>query len=392
MRRNSWHSIPPVLAILPILLFWGCQRTKPSRSEEPIRIGAILPLTGESARYGQYIREGIDLAVAEINTDHGINGRPLTIIYEDDAAQPRLAASAMTKLAEIDHVPVVIGSWASGCVLAEAPIAEKMKVVVMAIAISPKITAAGDYIFRIQPSATSYINALVPYLVHKVGVRKLAVLYVNNDFGLSQAADIREQFEAQGGTIVFAKGFPSGTADFRTEIAELRKANPDAVFVPAYTEIASFLKQAREMGLSTRFVASVPFENPDILKLAGSAAEGVIYPYHYCSGPANDLDKGFRIEFAKRYGKEPDGFAALAYDAVRIIGSSLKAVGTDPDRIKAALYATHDFPGVTGKTSFDSNGDVIKPIIIKTVVDGQFVDLPSGGGTSAQALGNQQAD
>lgn len=376
MKRTIWNVCLFCLCLTAALFIVACHVANTQAKKGEVKIGAILPLTGPSAIYGQYIKRGIDLAIDETNATGGINGDSLKIVYEDDQAQPKFAVAAISKLAEVEHIPIVIGPWASSCVMAIAPIAEKTKTVVMAIAISPEISKAGDYIFRIQPSAQLYAEALAPYLFDEAGVRKLAILYVNNDFGVSQAASMRHYFESRGGKIVLEKGFPSGTTDFRAELAELRDVSPDAVFVPAYTEVALFLKQAREMRIHSLFAASVPFENPDILRIAGSAAEGVVYPYHYAPDPTNEQDRVFRAKFTQRYAEEPDGFAALAYDATRIIVTVMRTRGTSPDQIKEGLYGVRDFMGVTGKTTFDSNGDVIKPIIIKTVTNGHFVAVP----------------
>src|SRR3989344_4828239 len=138
-----------------LLIFTACAVSQPIFQEKQIiKIGALLPLTGQNAIYGEEIKNAIELAKTEINEHGGINGKQMEIIYEDDKADPTVGTKAMQKLIEIDDVSIVLGSWVSGVVLAVAPIAEQNKVVVLATAISPKITTAGDYIFRMQPSAT----------------------------------------------------------------------------------------------------------------------------------------------------------------------------------------------------------------------------------------------
>jgi len=259
------------------------------KGPETIKIGAILPLSGDNARYGVWIKEGLELKREEINASGGINGKKLEIIYEDDQAKPQIAASAMQKLATVDKVPVVFGSWASSSVLAQAPIAEKSKVVVMAEAISPKIRDAGDYIFRIQPDARYYIRELVPFVYNQLEIRTVSILFVNNDFGVDQKEVFKAEFEKLGGKILSIEEFKQGDTDFRTPLSKIKRQNPQGVFLPAYIEAGHILKQAKEIGLKAQFLGSIPFENPDILELAGIAAEGVIYPHHFDSESEDPL-------------------------------------------------------------------------------------------------------
>jgi len=368
-KKITIISLVLILILVSVVIYINQRQKEP----EVIKIGAILPLTGKSARYGQYISQALELAREEINQKGGIKGKKLEIIYEDDQADPKQAASAMMKLVNINKVPIVFGSWASSAVLAQAPIAERSKTVIMAEAISPKIRDAGDYIFRIQPDARFYLEKLVPFVYKSLNIKKIAILYVNNDFGVDQAAYFKKKFEELGGKVVYESGFSPGTDNFRGEIEKIKNISPEGVFVPAYTEIGFFLKQAAEMKLRSQFIGSVPFENPEILSIAGSSAEGVIYPYHYAPNDKNKLDVEFREKYRERFGSYPDGFAALAYDGLKIIAHVLRVAGANSERIKEELYKVKDFPGVTGTSTFDDHGDVIKPIVIKTVKNGQFV-------------------
>jgi len=358
-----------VLLAIILLLTLGC----PPKGAEEIRIGAVLPLTGSSAQYGIWIKEALELYKDEVNANGGINGKHLAIIYEDDQADPRVAANVMQELITLYKVPVVYGSWASSCVLAQAPIAEKAKTVLMGEAISPKIRDAGDYTFRMQPDARYYIQQLVPFVFNNLKVRKVAILYVNNDFGSDQARVFADEFTKLGGKILSSNGYEQSATDFKTDLTKIKSEKPEAVFVPGYTELAVILNQAKELGLAPQFLASVPFENPQIVQAASNAAEGVIYPHHFDPDATNPLSKIYQKAYQKRYGRQSEGFAALAYDGLRIIVDVMKRIGSNATNIKEELYKIKDFPGVTGPTTFDDHGDVIKPIIMKTVKNGAFV-------------------
>jgi branched-chain amino acid transport system substrate-binding protein len=344
----------------------------------PLSIGAILPLSGPSGQYGKWAQNGLELAREEINAEGGINGHPLEIIYEDDQATPRLAASAMQKLATVDKVPIVFGSWSSSSTLAEAPIAEQSHVVVISLGASSQIREAGDYIFRMFPDGRIFMRSLAPFAYKRLGLRRVAILYVNNDFGIDLAKSFRADFEAQGGTIVSEDGFKQGETDFRSLLTKARTAKPDGYFVPAYTEIAQLLKQAKGLGIKSQFMAVATFDNPDILQVAGDSAEGVIYPYYFDPASQASAVQQYQAKYEKHFGKQSEGFAALSYDGLKILALALRQCGSDANCVKRYLYDLKPYHGVTGTTEFDDKGDVVKPILMKTVDKGRFVPVSEG--------------
>jgi branched-chain amino acid transport system substrate-binding protein len=364
--RFSLSCLLAICCLTPLLS--SCRPSTP----EVLRIGAILPLSGKSAQYGRFIQEGLELAVSEVNAGEGIRGKKLAIIYEDDQANPNMAANAMKKLAEVNRVPIVFGSWASSSVLAEAPIAEKDHVIVMAEAVSPKIRDAGDYIFRIQPDGSYYMRDLAKAAYQRLGLRRIATLYVTNDFGVDLSAKFKEYFRELGGTVTSENGFEQGQADFRSYLTLIAGQKPDAIFIPTYTEAGQILTQARELGITQRFLAAATFENPEILRIAGQAAEGVVYPHHFYPDSPDPRVRAYQIKYRARYGRDSEGFAVLAYDGLHILADSLCKCGSDATCVKDYLYSVHHYAGVTGDTGFDEKGDVIKPIVIKVVRGGQF--------------------
>ncbi|RKZ20523.1 hypothetical protein DRQ23_08955 [bacterium] len=179
MKRWIWVlvGIVVIAVVVGILVY-------PKKTKEPevIKIGAILVLTGPDAKAGQSAREGIELAVNEINSAGGIKGNLLEIVYEDDAGDPAKAVSAAKKLIDIDKVPAVIGPMWSSSVLAVAPIAEKKKVVILSpTASAPSITKAGDYIFRNTYSDVFEGTKAAEFAYKKLGLKQAAVTYINID-------------------------------------------------------------------------------------------------------------------------------------------------------------------------------------------------------------------
>ncbi len=370
--------VAALVVVILLALGVGLYKYRQGRDEHTA-VGVVLPLTGASARYGKWIQEGLDLAADQINQSGGVKGQPLSLIYEDDQAQPASAVSAMQKLVTVNKVPCVFGSWASSSALAQAPVAERTKTVLMAEAISPKLRDAGDYVFRIQPDAHFYIKALVPFVRNDLHAATVGILYINNDFGVDQADVFRAEFEALGGKVLTQEGYAPNATDFRTQLTKLSGEKPDVIFLPGYAEVGTILKQARELGLTSRFVGSVPTENPALITVAGPAAEGIIYPSHFDPDSTDPATQAFQKAYAAKYGRPAEGFAALAYDGLNIVGDGLKRCGSDSACLKDYLYSVHDYKGVTGATSFDDKGDVVKPIVIKTVRNGQFVLYTNAG-------------
>jgi branched-chain amino acid transport system substrate-binding protein len=351
-------------------------------SPEPsgtVKIGAILPLSGKASQYGIWLQEALQLAVAELNRNRGANEKAIEAIYEDDQATPKLAVAAMQKLIAVDKVPVVFGSWASSSVLAQAPLANEQKVVVMAEAVSPKIRDAGDFVFRIQPDGSVYLRKLIPFVVEHTQFQRAGILYVNNDFGVDLAKTAKELLVRRGKAISTEQGFEMGETNFRTHLAVARESGAEVLFVFAYGEAGQLLKQARELRIKVPFFAAATFENPNILTVAGDAAEGVVYPHHFDPQSRDPTVEEFQRRYENAYGRPAEGFAVLAYDGMMILGKALRACGNNSVCIRDFLYNLTGYIGVSGPTSFDDHGDVLKPIMIETVRKGAFVPFDSPG-------------
>ena len=381
MRRTSmWHSVVMVASLL--VLVGGCAKrpsapsvvpaTRPG-GENDITVGAILPLTGDAAQYGQAARRGLELAIEKVNAER-LTPAKMAVEFEDDQADPKRAVSAFQKLTAGGDVPAVIGAFSSSATLAIAPLAERKRIVLLSpVASAPAVTKAGDFIFR-NVASDVFEGSIMPQFAYKdLGIRRVAVLYINNDFGVGLRDAFAAGFRALGGQIVAEEAFAQGATDFRGQLTKLKALKPEAVYLVGYKEMARVLRQSAELAFSPRFLSISMFEDPDILKLAGRAAEGAYYTYQGFDPRSNDkVIKDFVSSYRARYGSDPDIYAGLAYDAGRILALAIKEGGRDPARIRDVLYRIGDFPGVTGRTTFDRNGDVTKEIHIKYVHQGKF--------------------
>lgn len=378
-----------LLVLLGLLWLVGCspsdQAEKPkgnahddtssSAESRPITIGAVLCLTGSGAEYGKDAERGIMLAVDELNSQGGISGRRVRVLVEDDQTQPRVAVSAAEKLISVNDVKVIIGAVTSSSHLAIAPIADREQVVIISPGASnPSITDAGDFVFRNWISDELEGSRMAEY-VYSQGVRSAAVLYINNDYGVGLKDVFTRRFGELGGKLPVIESYEQDATDFRTQLTKIASSHPDIIYLPGYyKELAGILNQSVELGIKIPMRSVVCFEDPKLLELAGKNAEGVIYSSPYFDPEAADtLVRAFVNAFKRRYDRIPGIFAAHAYDATRIIADAIRNSGYSGPQIRDALYHVKDYPGVSGATTFDQNGDVVKKVAIKTVRNGQFV-------------------
>ena len=206
-------------------------------------------------------------------------------------------------------------------------------------------------------------------------IKNNAILYINNDYGVGVKDAFLNTFTKLGGKVSGTESFEPDIQDFRTQLIRVNKKLPEAIFVIAYKETIPILRQIKELGIKARILSTPVFEDREVIEKAGKTAEGVIYNYYGGFNPQSEDEhiKKFLEKFREKFKREPGYYSALAYDATNLVLLAIENGGYKSDGIKTALYQIKDYPGVTGKTTFDSNGDVNKPVFLKTVKNGQFV-------------------
>jgi branched-chain amino acid transport system substrate-binding protein len=370
-KNFGWFFIVIGVLTLSFLLI-QCSK----QGSEVVTIGAVLPLTGSGAIWGQNAKKGIDLALDEINSGGGVKGRKLEVIYEDSESLPKSAVSALRKLINAHHVHATITDIASSNVLAMAPIAESNKVVMLSPgASSPEITNAGEYTFRNWPSDAlqGIYSAKIAY--DKLKFRKVAIIYVNNAYGVGLKDVFTKEFNKLGGEVLITEAFKQEDTDYRMQLTKIKNIESDGIYIPGYPkEMALLLKQSKELGITKQILATEAFEDPKILEVAGDAAEGVIYSYPKPADPKERIVGEFINNYKKHYAEEPGICSDTGYDAIRILAWAMEESGFTGPEIQKQLLKLKDFPGAAGLTTFDENGDAQKPFIFKTVKNGTFVN------------------
>lgn len=361
-------------ALVCLLTVQGCGDGN-SKGKQEVTIGAMLPLTGDVANWGQDTMDGINLALEEANkTSEKYHFR---VISEDSKGSEKDGALAARKLISVDKVPVIIGDNVSGPTMAAAPIADKNKVVLLSPSAStPKLSGVSEYFFRIYPSDTAEGSFMADAAYRKLSLRNVAVMYINNDFGVGLKDVFTKEFAAFGGKITASIAYDRDQTDFRSHLTRVKETSPDGLYLAGYySDGGLILKQAKQLALGCRMLGSTTHEDPKLLTSAGDAANGLVYPYStgFDAKSEDATAKEFLAKFKAKYGKDPGLVAALGYDCTRLIIRAVEEREPSANGIRQYFKDAKNFAGAAGDITFDENGDVHKPIVLKSVQNGQFV-------------------
>ena len=363
-----------LLVLLPLALVAGPKG-------EPVKLGFFMSITGRDASFGEAALRGARLAIDDLNAAGGILGRPAELVVEDNRSLPGESATAVKKLIARDKVVALVGECASSRTLEAAPLAQAAGLpLVTPASTNPRVTAVGDGIFRMCFADPFQGEVLANYAWKQLGLRRAALLI---DPGAPYSVGLGEvfarTFTALGGQIVASQKYSGGDKDLRAQLTAIRSANPDALFLPGYyVEAGLAAQQARELGLKATLLGGDGFEAPQLIEIGGAALNGTYYSTHYSAESQNPASLRFVAAYQARYGGAPVGLAALTYDSIRLIADAITRAGsTDRLALKKALAATHDFPGVTGRTTFDEHRDAVKEAAIIAVRDGRCVFVDS---------------
>ncbi len=342
-----------------------------------VKIGFALSMTGGGAAYGATQKNGIQLAVDEINAAAGSEGIKIVPVFEDDASLPQQGINVFNKFINADKVSLIIGPTLSNTAQVTDRIAQQAGMPVLAVSNTAKgITEIGDCIFRDSLTEMVVIPNTIKVAKEKLGVHKVAVFYGNDDAFTKGGYDAFKQAIADAGLEVLTEQtFAKGDRDFSPQLTQIKSKNPDAIIVSALVEEASgIVSQARQLGIA----ATVPiiggngFNSPALLKNAGEAAEGVMMGASWNASSSLPLNKKFVAAFTARCGNPPDQFAAQAYAGVYIAYEALKKAGSDHKAIQSALGQIKDLDTVLGKFSFTSGRDAEHTPVVQVVKGGKF--------------------
>ena len=325
-----------------------------------IKVGANFEMTGNVANYGSATLDGLKLAIDEINDAGGVDGKKITLVTADNKSEASEAVNAATKLISDDKVSVLVGPAVTANVIAESQVATDNKVPIIAPdATSPDVTVENGkvkpFVFR-----SCFIDPQQGTVMAKFASENLkaktAVIYVDNstDYSKSLGKVFKEKFEAAGGKVLMEEAFLAKDQAY-------------------YEEVGKIVKQARELGITAPILGTDGWDDSKVTDIAGAEAlNNTYFSTHYSD--KDESVKPFVEAFQKKYGHMPNVFAALGYDAGKMLADAIKRAGSaDPEKIQKALEETKDLKVGTGTITMDKNHNPIKQAVILQNKDGDRV-------------------
>ncbi len=383
-RLVSWS----IAATASLALIAGCaaapgdvDKGTDTSSSDTVKIGVNYELSGGVATYGKASRDGIELAVNQINEAGGIDGKKIELVVYDNKSEPAEATTLATKLMTQDKVLAELGPATSGSFKATIPVAAKNKVpVASGSATADDVTVNADgsvneYAFRVCFNDSFQGTAMANFASNKLNAKKAVVIKdTSSDYAKGLAENFVKTFTENGGTIVGEEAFAAKDTEFSGILTRIKGLEFDVIYLPGYYEEAGLIiKQARELGINAPVLGADGFDSPTLLELAGaSALNDVYFTNHYSSLDKDPKVVAFIEDFKAAHGEEPNAFHALGYDLAKWTADSIgRAKELTGEGVKEAMAGTTEFQGVTGTFSIDENHNPVKSIVVIGLADGK---------------------
>ncbi len=340
------------------------------------RVGVLVGLSGGGAQIGQWILHGAEAAAAQIQKS---GGPAYQIVAEDSQWNPQKAVEGFNKLANIDEVLFVLAGG-SAAMEAITPISTQRELAIFNTgAQSPNMAGIGPYVFSVLQLSDFDTKVLSRYAKDTLGYGRIATLYVNNDTGTFNQEAFSAGFREAGGEIVAAESFRPNETTYGVQVAKIRAASPDAIYIvgtPA--ELPFAVRQTRQMMPDTPILSYAGIESQEFLDAAGGAGDGIIYTTTaYDPGSEDQHIRDFVAAYSEKFGEVPTSpYAGYGYDALMIANQALqKSGGEGGAGLRDAIYEIRKFPGVTGENTFRDDGTVAKSVAIRKIENGAFTTI-----------------
>ena len=360
----------------------------PAAAADTIKIAVPSPFTGSAAGYGENVKAGVVMKLEEINAAGGVGGKKIEAVYLDEQCEPREAATVSSSIVNDPDIVGIVGHLCSSAHLAALPTYVREGIA----AITPTATSTSisskskdekglTWSFRNVYRDDFQGKFLADYTDKVLGLKKVAVFYENNDYGIGLKDAFIKEAKALGLTVVGEEAYKKGDQDYTPQLTKIKGGAPEAMFIAGYyPEGALIADQAKKIGLNVPKMGADGFDNADYIKLGGAAADNTYLTAPFLVETAGADAKKFIDAFKAKYKRDMDWMSANAYDAAGMMLDAIAKVGPDRAKIRAYLAGIDSpekgYKGVTGVNYFDANGDCLKPAYVKTVKDGKFVPAP----------------
>lgn len=345
----------------------------PADSAGTIRIGITTALTGPSPLNGQRTKEGVTMAVEEINANGGINGKTLEAVIEDDAATTSGTMNSINKLLSEDVV-AIIGPHMSSNVVAVQEQLKEQKMPFLYGGSSPTLIELGnEYMFRVRPSDALACKIACKYLTDNLQCKNIGMIFDNDNWATS-AKDVVEATLKEQNINFICEGYNTGDKDMTGQLTKLKNSGIDSLIIWGHdAEIAIIAKQIKEVGVDVPIMGSAGFAMSTVLDLIDpSVSEGICSVSEFTPFSDDERISGFVEKYHEKYNSDPDLYSAAYYDAVYLLKDAIERAGsTDSDKLRAALSETKGLTGVMSTMTASDKGEMIHEMNICRVQDGK---------------------
>lgn len=373
MKRTTKYFIVGITLVALFLI-------GPSYSAgQNVKVGLLAPLTGSSASYGQSQKEGTVLAVEEWNSKGGIKGLgKIELIEADDEGNPAVSVNGNQKLIYRDKVVAVLGAADSSCTLASMKVSEKARIPqVTGISSNPMVTGQGNqWIFRNAPTDAIQASTAAKFVIEGLGKKKIAILNVNDDYGVGAAGIFTKTAESLGVKILTQEMYNRKDVDFTGQLHRINGVKPEIVAIYGlFEELSIAVRQGKQLGMENMWIGGTGIADTRFLQLAEKYAEGVYVTMAFTPHSPNPMVQSFVKKYEQKWGRTPPTHAAQAYDAANILFDALqKAASTNNEKLREVLLKSK-WDGICGTISFDQTGNDLKPCIVTQIKESRYVAI-----------------
>ncbi len=357
------------VAVLLAGIFPGCHR-----GDRSIKIGGLVPLTGEGASYGASTRNGYELALQEWNARGGVLGRPLELAVRDDQSSPAEGLAALARLIQHDRIVALLGPTLSKVAFVTAPVVQSAGIPMLSpTASDPRLTAAGDHIYRVCCTDRAQGAAAAAFAYHDLKARRAACVYdMGSVYPAELAQAFKSSFTSQGGRMVAYLEHPTGTSNTTAQITRLMQAHPDVLYIPDYYPDAVLIaKEARAQGFKGALVGGDGWDCPELMRKGG--LESGFFTSNFSRDESRPMVQDFVRKYRERHRLDPDACAALAYDAANVLFDAIQRAGTTDGAALNEALARTDFSALSGQIKFDLQRNPVKSPLIIEIKGGQLI-------------------
>ena len=387
---KKWIALMLVLSLAIFAI--GCQKATNQQTtdttgdtKEPYKIGAVVSATGPAGPLGEPEKKTLEMIVEQINKDGGVDGHQIELFIEDDESNPTNATTAVSKLIDEKGVIAIIGGTTTPSTLAMKPETAKVKVPHIAMSAGIAVTTApNEWIFRTAQSDAIAVQKVIDYLSKTLKVKKFAILHDSNAFGQSGATELQGRAPDAGMEVVDVESYKTEDTDLTSQLTKIKGTAAEVVVVwGTNPSPAIAAKNMKQLNMTIPFVGSHGIANKSFVTLAGTAADGVVFPAAKILVPESAqgdqklvIDK-FIEDYTAKYAEGPNSFAGHAFDAIHILVQALEKAGAENEALRDAIEETKGFNGISGIFNYGAdNHDGLKTsdMIMVEIKDGKWIE------------------